>query len=80
IYVLLRDLAEAGAAILLNTSELKEVQLVCDRAIVLFGGRVVAEIDAAGADEATLLRAAHNLKPGEPDPATAASADLVAGR
>ena len=39
IYVLLRDLAEAGAAVLLYTSELKEVQLVCDRAIVIFGGR-----------------------------------------
>ena len=39
IYVLLRDLAEAGAAVLLYTSELKEIQLVCDRAIVIFGGR-----------------------------------------
>ena len=45
IYVLLRDLAEAGAAVLLYTSELKEIQLACDRAIVIFGGRVVAEID-----------------------------------
>ena len=44
IYVLLRDLAEAGAAVLLYTSELKEIQLACDRAIVIFGGRVVAEI------------------------------------
>ena len=61
IYVLLRDLAEAGAAVLLYTSELKEIQLVCDRAIVIFGGRVVAEIDAADADEPTLLRAAYNL-------------------
>jgi ribose transport system ATP-binding protein len=61
IYRLLRELAEAGAAVLLNTSELKEIQLVCDRAIVLFNGRVVAELDAASADEATLLRAAHNL-------------------
>jgi ribose transport system ATP-binding protein len=62
IYVLLRDLAEAGAAVLLYTSELKEVQLACDRAIVIFGGRVVAEIDAADADEAALLRAAYNLR------------------
>jgi ribose transport system ATP-binding protein len=62
IYVLLRDLAEAGAAVLLYTSELKEVQLVCDRAIVIFGGRVVAEIDGADADEATLLRAAYDLR------------------
>jgi ribose transport system ATP-binding protein len=62
IYMLLRDLAEAGAAILLYTSELKEVQLVCDRAIVIFGGRVVAEIGVADADEPSLLRAAYNLK------------------
>jgi ribose transport system ATP-binding protein len=62
IYVLLRDLAEAGAAVLLYTSELKEVQLACDRAIVIFGGRVVAEIDGADADEPALLRAAYNLK------------------
>jgi ribose transport system ATP-binding protein len=62
IYLLLRDLAEAGAAVLLYTSELKEVQLVCDRAIVIFGGQVVAEISGADADEPALLRAAYNLK------------------
>jgi len=62
IYILLRDLAEAGAAVLLYTSELKEIQLACDRAIVIFGGRVVAEVDAEDADEATLLRAAYNLR------------------
>ncbi len=62
IYVLLRDLAEAGASVLLYTSELKEVQLVCDRAIVIFGGRVVAEIAGADADEPSLLRAAYNLR------------------
>ena len=47
---------------LLYTSELKEVQLACDRAIVIFGGRVVAEMAAADADEPTLLRAAYNLR------------------
>jgi ribose transport system ATP-binding protein len=62
IYALLRDLAEAGAAILLYTSELKEVQLVCDRAIVIFGGTVVREITRAEADEPALLRAAYNLR------------------
>jgi len=62
IYVLLRDLAEAGAAVLLYTSELKEIQLVCDRAIVMFGGRVVAEIPGPEADEPALLRAAYNLR------------------
>ncbi len=62
IYGLLRDLAEAGAAVLFYTSELKEVQLVCDRAIVIFGGQVVAEIGVADADEPALLRAAYNLR------------------
>jgi ribose transport system ATP-binding protein len=62
IYALLRDLAEAGAAILLYTSELKEVQLVCDRAIVIFAGKVVREIRRADADEPALLRAAYNLR------------------
>ena len=40
IYVLLRELAEAGAAILLFTSELPEIQLVCDRTIVVYRGAV----------------------------------------
>jgi ribose transport system ATP-binding protein len=62
IYLLLRNLAEAGAAVLLYTSELKEVQLVCDRAIVIFGGRVVAELAVVDADEPALLRAAYNLR------------------
>ena len=62
IYVLLRDLAAEGAAVLLYTSELKEIQLVCDRVVVIFGGRVVAEMDASQADEPALLRAAYNLK------------------
>ena len=48
IYQLLRDLAAGGAAVLLYTSELKEIQLACDRAIVIFGGRVVAEIADRG--------------------------------
>ena len=80
IYLLLRELANAGAAVLLYTSELKEVQLACDRAIVIFGGRVVAEIPVADADEATLLRAAYNLRSGEVLPEdVAAEAVLIAG-
>jgi ribose transport system ATP-binding protein len=62
IYVLLRDLAEAGASVLFYTSELSEIQLVCDRAIVVFGGRVVAELDVSQTDESSLLRAAYDLK------------------
>ena len=77
IYVLLRQLADAGAAILLYTSELKEIQLACDRVIVIFGGQVVAEMPAAGADEAALLRAAHNLRPGAELPEEVVAASSV---
>jgi ribose transport system ATP-binding protein len=62
IYPLLRELAASGAAVLFYTSELSEIQLACDRAIVIFGGEVTAEIEARDADESTLLRAAHNLR------------------
>jgi ribose transport system ATP-binding protein len=69
IYQLVRELAAAGAAVLLLTSELEEIQRACDRAIVIFGGRVVDELPAARADEPALLRAAHGLAVGTGDAA-----------
>ena len=68
IYELVRELAASGAAVLFYTSELKEVQLVCDRAVVMFGGRIVAEIPVEQADEPSLLRAAYDLPPDVPMP------------
>ncbi|HEX7171814.1 MAG TPA: sugar ABC transporter ATP-binding protein [Candidatus Limnocylindria bacterium] len=62
IYDLVRELAAAGAGVLLLSSELEEIQRACDRAVVIFGGRVVDELPAAAADEPTLLRAAHGLE------------------
>jgi ribose transport system ATP-binding protein len=61
IYALVRDLADQGAAVLYYTSELAEVRLACDRAVIIFNGRVVDIIDAADADEPTLMRAAYGL-------------------
>jgi ribose transport system ATP-binding protein len=78
IYQLLRDLAEAGAAVLLYTSDLNEIPLACDRAVVIYAGSVVAEIDAADADEPTLLRAAHNLRADALLPEDAAAAVIAA--
>jgi ribose transport system ATP-binding protein len=69
IYRLLREMADAGSSVLLFTSELPEIALVCDRAIVVFGGEIVAEMPASEANEETLLRAAHGL---ELTPATGA--------
>jgi ribose transport system ATP-binding protein len=61
IYALMREIADQGLSVLLFTSELPEIRLACDRAIVLFGGRISGEMPAAEADEARLLRAAHGL-------------------
>ncbi len=78
IYQLVRDLAAAGAAILLFTSELGEIPAACDRVVVIFGGRVVDERPAAGADEPTLTRAAYGLPPGTPAPEEVAAEDAAA--
>jgi ribose transport system ATP-binding protein len=61
IYPLVRELAENGALVLFYTSELDEVRLACDRAVVIFNGRVVEEIAAADATDAALMRAAYGL-------------------
>ncbi len=61
IYELMRELAAQGHSVLYYTSELEEVQLVCDRAIVLFGGRVVDVLPVELCDEAALTRAAYGL-------------------
>jgi len=61
IYDLFREFAAAGKSVLMFTSELREVPLACDRVLVLYDGRIVAELAAADADEATLLGAAHGL-------------------
>jgi len=61
IYQLMRELAGQGHSVLYYTSELEEVQLVCDRAIVIFGGRVVDVLPVELADEAALTRAAYGL-------------------
>ena len=61
IYPLVRELAQQGAAVLFYTSELEEIPLACDRVVVIFNGRVVDQIDAADADEQTLMRAAYGL-------------------
>jgi ribose transport system ATP-binding protein len=61
IYDLVRELADGGAAIVMFTSELREIGLVCDRAAVLHNGAIVAELPAT-ASETDLLTAAHGLE------------------
>jgi ribose transport system ATP-binding protein len=65
IYPLVRELAAQGAAVLFYTSELDEVRLACDRAVVIFKGRLVDIIDHAEATEERLMRAAYGLTAAE---------------
>jgi len=60
VYDLVHDLAQEGVAVVMFTSELREIGLVCDRAVVLHGGRIVAEMPP-DAPESTLLAAAHGV-------------------
>lgn len=62
IYELLREVAASGAAVLLYSSELREIPLVCDRVLVMYDGRIVHEQAAATATEEALLTAAHGLE------------------
>jgi ribose transport system ATP-binding protein len=61
IYQLVRDVAAQGASVLFYTSELGEIQMACDRVVVIFNGRVVDVLDARDADEPSLMRAAYGL-------------------
>ena len=56
IYRLLFDVAESGVGILVSSSENPELLTLCDRVIVMFRGRVAAELSR---DEATEARIAH---------------------
>ena len=58
IHEVVLGLAEAGAAVLLVSSELPEVLGVSDRILVMREGRIVAEFDRSVATEASVLAAA----------------------
>jgi ribose transport system ATP-binding protein len=58
IYVLMRAYAEAGGSILFHSTEIPELVHLCDRVIVLYGGRLVAEIGAADLSESAIMRPA----------------------
>lgn len=58
IHTIIGELAAAGVAILLISSELPEVLAVSDRVYVLHEGRVSAEFDRESADERSVMYAA----------------------
>lgn len=58
IYKLIHEMAADGIAVLFISSELPEVLGVCDRIIVMQGGRITGEMPAAAATEESVLRLA----------------------
>ena len=58
IYRIMRQLADAGAAILMISSELPEILGMADRILVMHDGRLVAEFEGARATEEEILTAA----------------------
>ncbi len=61
IYELIRKFADEGKSVLLFTSELREIQLTCDRAIVIYEGKVQADLAIEKCNEENLMNAAHGL-------------------
>ncbi len=56
IYHLMRELAEAGAAVIMVSSELPEILGMSDRILVMREGRLVAELSPEKASETLILR------------------------
>ncbi len=65
IYRQLEGLAQAGAGILVVSTDLPEVLGIADRIVVLFRGRVAARLDPATATESDLLLAMQGGTAGE---------------
>ncbi len=61
IYALLRRLADAGAAILIYSTDYDELIGCCDRVAVMYGGRIVRVLEGDGITETALIASALNL-------------------
>ncbi len=58
IYALISELAQAGMAVIIVSSEIEEIMGVCDRVIVIAEGRESADLPMKGTDSQTILTAA----------------------
>ncbi len=61
LYRLMRRLADDGQGLLLFSTDLSEIVNLCDRAMVMYEGRVVRTIEGAELTESNLVSAALNL-------------------
>ncbi|MFO1035810.1 MAG: sugar ABC transporter ATP-binding protein [Geminicoccaceae bacterium] len=58
LYVLMRHFADAGGSILFHSTEIAELVNLCDRVMVLYGGRIVLTLEGDAIDEQAIMRAA----------------------
>jgi ribose transport system ATP-binding protein len=58
IYVLIREFAKAGGAVLFCSSEIPELVNLCDRVLVMYGGRTVCELLGDEISEEAIMRPA----------------------
>src|SRR5690606_16298519 len=72
IYRLMRELADAGKAILFYSTDYAELIGCCDRVAVMYDGRIVAELSGGEITEEALISAALNIT--TPRPAVAQEA------
>ena len=58
IYVLIREIAKAGGAVLFCSSEIPELVNLCDRVLVMYSGRMVCELLGDEISEEAIMRPA----------------------
>jgi ribose transport system ATP-binding protein len=68
IYQLLRDLADAGAAILFYSTDYDELIGCCDRVLMLYDGHIVRELSGDTLNEANIVASSLNLALPSPAP------------
>jgi ABC-type sugar transport system ATPase subunit len=62
IYKLIGNLAKQGKAVIVVSSELPEIMGICDRILVIRGGKIVAEEYRSSFDQEVLIKYAFGIK------------------
>ena len=65
IYVLLRELAAEGVAVLLYSTDYEELIGLCDRVLIMYGGAITRVLEGSDITEVNIVAAALNLAPGD---------------
>ncbi len=62
IHLRIRQIAESGPAVIVVSSDLEEIEQVCDRAIVMERGRIQGTLEGSTVTASALLEAAYGLR------------------